>query len=113
MSWLFGLGKGDDGSKVPEMPQFPTLPPPPGGDDDGKGGQGQDNSKMEAYRFDSAALERAAKAAKTLEKSGNKIYKICLSLTRSSKKDPISMQHRCLVHEIHHLSPTCQLSFIT
>ena len=70
MSWLFGMNKGQS---VPDFPpQFP-LPPPDGGGDDGKKGsdsQGQlDKSKMEAYRFDSAALERAAKAAKDLEKS--------------------------------------------
>ena len=55
------------------MPQFPLPPPPPDGDDGEKkskeGPQGQSNSKMEAYRFDSAALERAAKAAKDLEAS--------------------------------------------
>ena len=59
--------------------QNPFLPPgvgagAPGGDDSGKNDQGQSsgssaNSKMEAYRFDSAALERAAKAAKDLERS--------------------------------------------
>ena len=75
MSWLFGLNKGD---QIPELPQFPV--PPAGasggsGDDGDKVGdrQGQtskdDKSSMEAYRFDSAALERAAKAAKELEKS--------------------------------------------
>lgn len=67
MSWLFGMGKSEP------PPNFANLglPPPPntGGDgNDGKSSQGQ--SKMEAYRFDSGALERAAKAAKELEKSG-------------------------------------------
>ena len=74
MSWLFGMNKGQDA-------QNPYLPPPPnsvtGGDDGGskddhdgssKSTEGRD-SKMEAYRFDSGALERAAKAAKDLEKS--------------------------------------------
>ncbi|KAK2150461.1 hypothetical protein LSH36_404g02037 [Paralvinella palmiformis] len=70
MSWLFGLNKGQNVPDVP--PQFPGLPPPPPGDSgSGKDGdQGQSgSSKMEAYRFDSAALERAAKAAKELESS--------------------------------------------
>ncbi|CAH1775223.1 unnamed protein product [Owenia fusiformis] len=64
MSWLFGMG-----GKGQEIPNFPQIPLPPsdgsGGDskDDGKGG------KMDAYRFDSTALERAAKAAKDLENS--------------------------------------------
>lgn len=78
MSWLFGMGGGQqpppDGGGV----QNPFLPPgggggAPGGDDKGKNDQGQSSgsSKMEAYRFDSAALERAAKAAKELEKSSH------------------------------------------
>ena len=72
MSWLFGLNK--DQPVPPQAPQFPIQSPPSGGgdgDDKGKqdGAQGQDKSKMDAYRFDSAALERAAKAAKDLEKS--------------------------------------------
>ena len=77
MSWLFGLNKGQN---VPDVPPQFGLPTPPtggdgGGDDKKDDGQGQESkSKMEAYRFDSAALERAAKAAKDLEKSG--IYNI-------------------------------------
>ena len=68
MSWLFGMNKGQT---PPDIPQLPSAPPPPGGSggDDDKGGDKNANSKMEAYRFDSAALERAAKAAKDLEKS--------------------------------------------
>ena len=77
MSWLFGI-KGNQ--PVPEAPQFGLPPPPSGGDDGNKGNsddaQGQ-KSKMEAYRFDSAALERAAKAAKDLEKSS--MFEIFLS----------------------------------
>lgn len=76
MSWLFGL-------KTPQ-----TAPPPPsdvGGGSLGGGGSGGDdknsnnnnNQQKSAqqlatesmYRFDSAPLERAAKAAKELEKS--------------------------------------------
>lgn len=62
MSWLFGgYNKGGEGV-IP-----PGFPPPPGAG--GKPPDPSDKSKMEAYRFDSAALERAAEAAKTLEKS--------------------------------------------
>ena len=59
MSWLFGVK-----SNTPDLSQL--LPPtPPGGDDgDDKRSQGH---VSEAYRFDSTALERAAKAAKELE----------------------------------------------
>ena len=75
MSWLFGMNKKQD------PPLFPS-PPSEGaaaGDGGGDGGGGQPaeragrpapSSAMEAYRFDSSALERAAQAAKDLEKSG-------------------------------------------
>ena len=82
MSWLFGIKKDQP---IGEIPQFP-LPPPSSG---GSGGKGKDDSgdsavsKMEAYRFDSAALERAAKAAKELESSSKKFIrkKIKVDLT--------------------------------
>ncbi|MCL4127524.1 UNVERIFIED_CONTAM: hypothetical protein GTU68_047170 [Idotea baltica] len=62
-SWLFGSRN---------QPQdFSQFVPPPTGQDGG--GDDDKNKKlghnMEAYRFDSAALERAANAAKDLEKS--------------------------------------------
>ena len=71
MSWLFGMDKGQNPPVIPDI-QLATAPPGGGGDDNNKGGsgQGRDGSKMEAYRFDSAALERAAQAARDLEKSG-------------------------------------------
>lgn len=75
MSWLFGVGKDQNPPQVPQNPFLPPMPPPgDGGDDQNKGGQGQggDNkgsSRSETYSFDSAALERAASAAKELEKS--------------------------------------------
>ena len=64
------MNKGQQPPVIPEI-QLPTPPPGGGGggDDDDKKNQGQSSSKMEAYRFDSAALERAAKAARDLEKS--------------------------------------------
>lgn len=59
MSWIFGMG----GNK-PEPPNLEDIagvsdkkPPPPS------------SSSGEAYKFDSSALERAAQAAKELEKS--------------------------------------------
>lgn len=61
MSWLFGIKS--------------QVPPPPGGEDDGKNQPPQqpltssERKAMEAYRFDSSALERAAEAAKVLERS--------------------------------------------
>jgi len=74
MSWLFGLNnKGNIG----EAPQVPVLGDDSGSGDDNKNPVSavQDNQNVdtgyrsEAYSFDSTALERAAKAAKDLEKS--------------------------------------------
>lgn len=72
MSWLFGYKK----QPMPEMP----------GESGGEGNvstAGQqsgdqqltkaERKAMEAYRFDSSALERAAEAAKTLERSSKNI----------------------------------------
>lgn len=66
MSWLFGAKK---------QPMIPTE----GSESAGGPGAGQasgdqqltkaEKKAMEAYRFDSSALERAAAAAKTLETS--------------------------------------------
>lgn len=74
MSWLFGY-------KTPQ-PQMTSA----GGSDDGgtpnTAGQASGDQKltsaerkaMEAYRFDSSALERAAEAAKTLERSSKMFF---------------------------------------
>ncbi|THD27174.1 ATPase family AAA domain-containing protein 3-B [Fasciola hepatica] len=65
MSWLFGYGK----------PSLPDVPPPPGGDKPQpptpptKKDQNNAEDTISSYRFDSAALERAAKAARELESS--------------------------------------------
>lgn len=68
MSWLFGMGGGGQGP-----PQIPV--PPPGGDNKGSSESPKNltKSEMESYRFDSAALERAANAAKELEKSSKSL----------------------------------------
>lgn len=66
-SWLFGR-RNDPPSGV--------LPPVSGGGDSGSGGGENDEQlkkRMEAYRFDSAALERAAQAARDLEKSSKSV----------------------------------------
>ncbi|GJQ69912.1 putative ATPase family AAA domain-containing protein [Trypoxylus dichotomus] len=72
MSWIFGY-RGNQ-QETPDLSQFGIQPPPAAG---GAGGAPPDDSKltkaekraMEAYRFDSSALERAAQAARELEKS--------------------------------------------
>jgi len=77
MSWLFGLNKGQKSDIDLSSFQLPTGGSGEGSSDDkSKDSQGQ--KAMEAYRFDSAALERAAKAAKDLERS--RTHDIILSL---------------------------------
>jgi len=60
MSWIFGMG----GNK-PEAPNLEDIP----GVSDKKPPPPPSTSSGEAYKFDSSALERAAQAAKELEKS--------------------------------------------
>jgi len=64
MSWLFGLNKGQPGGP-PGLPVQPAPPPPPAG---GSGGGG-DKPKDKWSNFDPTGLERAANAAKELDKS--------------------------------------------
>ncbi len=67
MSWLFGL-------RPSQPPGPPPVPPPDGPPDEPQPGAAaakDDSASRMAYAFDSAALERAAKAAKDLEKSPN------------------------------------------
>ncbi|KAL4221828.1 ATPase AAA domain-containing protein 3-A [Mactra antiquata] len=89
MSWLFGMNKGQGGAQLP-----PGFPPPPGAGGPGGGGDGSkppDKSRSDAYSFDSAALERAAQAAKTLEKSSH--AKDALELSKMQEQT-IQMEHQ-------------------
>lgn len=70
MSWLFGV------KKQPTLPDNFSDPNAAAGGGVGAGQASGDQQltkaekkAMEAYRFDSSALERAAQAAKTLENS--------------------------------------------
>lgn len=91
MSWLFGLNKGQ---AIPDAPQVPVLGD--GGDEQGGagagagagptaigGGKAEEGYRSEAYSFDSSALERAASAAKELEKS--KFAKEALALSQQQE----------------------------
>lgn len=79
MSWLFGLKR----DPVPDlasigMNQDPADPPSGEGQAATGGGSGSgsgsnDDRKNMRYGFDSTALERAAAAARELEKSGTKL----------------------------------------
>lgn len=72
MVWPFSRGN----PQQPDLSQF-GIPPPSGGAGSGSGSGTPDDMSltkaekkaMEAYRFDSSALERAAQAAKELERS--------------------------------------------
>lgn len=86
MSWLFGYK-----SQVPQMTEQISGEPQSsssgqsqtaGGKSGDQGLSSSEKKAMEAYRFDSSALERAADAAKTLEKS-SKILFIFLWITQS------------------------------
>ncbi|KAF5300749.1 hypothetical protein FQA39_LY10994 [Lamprigera yunnana] len=75
MSWLFGYGKNNQ--QPPDLSQLGLGHPPANA---GGGGAGipddpkltkSEKKAMEAYRFDSSALERAAQAARELEKSSH------------------------------------------
>lgn len=82
MSWMFGVKK--DGPPPPSFP--PQLPiPPSGGGEDGGGGDKDDkkdskekgSGKAIWQSFDPTGLERAAKAAKELEKSREFLFIYC------------------------------------
>lgn len=76
MSWLFGYGKNNQ-QNPPDLSHLGLGVPQGAGGSGGSGGNNPEEPKltkserkaMEAYRFDSSALERAAQAAKELEKS--------------------------------------------
>lgn len=80
MSWLFGYKSqvpsqaGDLGSGIPQPAGGPGAPTPTPASGAGAAAGDQklssaERKAMEAYRFDSSALERAAEAARTLERS--------------------------------------------
>lgn len=99
MSWLFGIRK--DASQTPDFSSF--VPPAPDGSGSGAaGGAGGDGKgpsgggKMEAYRFDSTALERAAKAAKDLEQS--KYAKDALDLSKM-QETTLQLDHQKHIKE--------------
>ncbi|XP_072036434.1 ATPase family AAA domain-containing protein 3-A-like [Amphiura filiformis] len=94
MSWLFGVNK-----PPPEAPQIPTLPESfsalsGGGGDGGKKGGGDGDKKSDQNsapfsnwsNFDPTGLERAAKAAKDLDKSVNAKGALDLAKMQESTK---------------------------
>ncbi|XP_076277930.1 ATPase family AAA domain containing bor [Lasioglossum baleicum] len=89
MSWLFGYRN----TQPQDFSQFVQVPPAsanPAGDGDGSRPQ-ITKSQMDAYRFDSSALERAAAAAKELERSSHAKEALELSKLQESTKQ-VEMQ---------------------
>lgn len=76
MSWLFGV-------KTPQVPPAEPPPPPPDSSDKNQSQKAAYSTESQ-YRFDSAALERAARAAKDLEKSPH--AKDLLNLSREQER---------------------------
>jgi ATPase family AAA domain-containing protein 3A/B len=110
MSWLFGMG-----TKQPEMPPGFAQPPQGGNPSDpnqqqqqpGQGGEAT-GSKV-SYSFDSTALERAAKAAKELERNPN--AKQALELSRMqevSRQKEIELQTKQVEAQIQAMKSDSQ-----
>jgi len=91
MSWLFGLNKGQP-EVPPGLPLQPPPPPPPAG---GSGGGG-DKPKDKWSNFDPTGLERAANAAKELDKSRH--AKEALDLARMQEQST-QMEHQSKMKE--------------
>ncbi|OQV19383.1 ATPase family AAA domain-containing protein 3-A [Hypsibius exemplaris] len=103
MSWLFGLRKGPGEGEGAAHQQSGNFEQGAGDHHAGAGAGGGDGSrsgakgdtplpsKMDAYRFDSAALERAAKAARELESSKN--AKEALELTKAHETT-LQLEHQ-------------------
>ncbi|XP_034441900.1 ATPase family AAA domain containing 3 isoform X3 [Hippoglossus hippoglossus] len=86
MSWLFGLNRGQ-----PEAPAQPPPPPPAGGSSGGG-----DKPKDKWSNFDPTGLERAANAAKELDKSRH--AKEALELARMQEQST-QMEHQSKIKE--------------
>ncbi|CAB1432054.1 unnamed protein product [Pleuronectes platessa] len=86
MSWLFGLNRGQ-----PEAPAQPPPPPPAGGSSGGG-----DKPKDKWSNFDPTGLERAANAAKELDKSRH--AKEALELARMQEQST-QMEHQSKMKE--------------
>lgn len=75
MSWLFGVKKQP--MPMPESSEGNAGSPGAGSSSGDQQLSKAEKKAMEAYRFDSSALERAAAAAKTLETSSKCIGLLC------------------------------------
>lgn len=92
MSWLFGLNKGQP-EPPPGLPVPPPPPPPPAAGGSSGGG---DKPKDKWSNFDPTGLERAAQAAKELDKSRH--AKEALDLARMQEQST-QMEHQSKMKE--------------
>ncbi|KAG9260715.1 ATPase family AAA domain-containing protein 3A [Astyanax mexicanus] len=92
MSWLFGLNRGQP-EPPPDLPVPPPPPPPPGGSGGSGGG---DKPKDKWSNFDPTGLERAAQAARDLDKSRH--AKEALELSRMQEQT-VQMEHQSKMKE--------------
>ncbi|XP_070560547.1 ATPase family AAA domain-containing protein 3-A-like [Ptychodera flava] len=87
MSWLFGVNKD---TSFANIAQLPTMPPADGGGGAGGGdkgkGSGGDEKKKVWQGFDPTGLERAAAAARELDKSANAKEALGLALKQEETK---------------------------
>uniref|UniRef100_A0A7N8WYI8 ATPase family AAA domain containing 3A n=1 Tax=Mastacembelus armatus TaxID=205130 RepID=A0A7N8WYI8_9TELE len=91
MSWLFGLNKGQ-----PEAPSGLPVPPPPPPPPSGGSSGGGDKPKDKWSNFDPTGLERAAQAAKELDKSRH--AKEALDLARMQEQT-VQLEHQSKMKE--------------
>lgn len=103
MSWIFGYGRNKD--QGPDLAQMGLGVPAGAGGSDGGPPQEPNLTKaerrqMEAYRFDSTALERAAQAARDLEKSRHAKEALELSKQQEATKQ-IEQQAKIKEYEAH------------
>ncbi|XP_012252047.2 ATPase family AAA domain-containing protein 3A homolog [Athalia rosae] len=102
MSWLFGYRNAQPPQDFSQFAQPPTA----GGGGSTGGGGGDEppknlsKSQMEAYRFDSSALERAAAAAKELERSKHSKEALELSKLQEATRQT-EMQAKVKEYEAH------------
>ncbi|XP_067126521.1 ATPase family AAA domain-containing protein 3-B [Centruroides vittatus] len=97
MSWLFGIKR-----ETPNI-DIPSFTAGGGGDESGGGSGDKEppkSGKMESYRFDSTALERAAKAARDLEMSKHSREALELSKMQETTQQ-LEHQRKIKEYEAH------------
>ncbi|KAF7246567.1 hypothetical protein EG68_09620 [Paragonimus skrjabini miyazakii] len=87
MSWLFGYGKPASSDPAVQISGAPSPPVPPPNKKEHKS-----DETGTSYRFDSAALERAAKAAKELEASSHLCFYLFILVEHAKEAFELSQK---------------------